>query len=476
MRSYVNFSVALSATFAAIATPIQARQKPLNVVMIVVDDLRPELGCYGVEEVKTPNIDRLSKMGVVFKNAYCNIPVSGASRASLLTGVYPNAPKRFTHFACSASKDMPSAVPISSQFTQSGYHTVSNGKIFHNIDDHAATWSETPWRLYPNGYGKDWAVYNKYKLWANPESANHINPKTKRGPYCESADVEDDAYYDAHVAARGVEDLQRLSKGDKPFLLACGFWRPHLPFNAPKKYWDLYDRDKLSMADNYYRPEGLPKVVTSSGEIRGYADVDLKSEAKRREIKHGYYASVSYVDAQIGKLLDEIERLGLYKNTVVLLFGDHGWHLGEHTFWGKHNLMRNATNVPLIVAAPKGKRGVESESIVEFVDIYPTLCDLCGVSAPESQLDGVSMKPILRNPKATIKESAYVQWGRGTNVIGERYSYSEWRDGDNKRVQMMLFDHKNDPAENRNIASDPQHSDMVEQLSKHIAEWRRELK
>lgn len=437
-----------------------APQRP-NVLLLIADDLRPELGCYGVKDIRTPNIDRLAASGVLFRNAYCNVPVSGASRASLLTGVYPRYPDRFTAFDAWACKDAPEAVPVSRWFTDHGYHTVSNGKIFHNIQDHADSWSEYPWRVHPQGYGKDWAEYNKWELWMNDASGRTIDPKTMRGPFCEAAEVPDSAYDDGKGALRTVADLKRLREAGKPFFLACGFWRPHLPFNAPKKYWDMYRREDIPLAENRFRPEGLPSQVQGSREIVAYARVnDTDDEAFQREAKHGYYASVSYVDAQVGLILDALDSLGLAGNTVVVLLGDHGWHLGEHTFWGKHNLMDRATRVPLIVRAPGMKNGVVRR-VVEFVDLYPTLCELCGLDGPEGQLDGTSLVPLLRNPRKALKEHVYVQWEGGDNAVDVRYNYAEWpkRGGTKDR---MLFDHRKDPQENRNRAADKRYEKVID--------------
>ncbi|BEG98978.1 iduronate-2-sulfatase [Bacteroides sedimenti] len=442
-------NIMLPGLMCCISPILQAKQKP-NVLFLIADDLRPELGCYGVKEIKTPNIDRLAASGILFQNAYCNIPVSGASRASLLTGMYPHYPNRFVQFDASASKDCPEAIPVSQWFTMHDYYTVSNGKVFHNIADHADSWSEYPWRVHPEGYGKDWADYNKWEVWMNSESGHTINPKTMRGPFCEWANVPDSAYDDGKGALRTIADLKRLKMTGKPFFLACGFWRPHLPFNAPRKYWDMYDRNKIPLATNPYRPTDLPGQVKPSQEIFSYARVkDTNEEAFQREAKHGYYASVSYVDAQIGLILQALDELGLRENTIVVLIGDHGWNLGEHTFWGKHNLMDCATHVPLIVRAPGAKTG-KTKSMVEFVDLYPTLCELCALPLPEKQLDGKSFVPILNNPKSKIKEHVYIQWEGGDNIVDNQYSYAEWAKG--KKKDCMLFDHKKDAAENHNIA------------------------
>lgn len=428
----------------------QKIEKP-NVLFLIADDLRPELGCYGVEGIRTPNIDSLASQSVLFTNAYCNIPVSGASRASLLTGLYPLYPDRFTSFDASAEEDCPEAIPISQWFKDNGYYTVSNGKVFHNISDHAETWSETPWRVNPEGYGSDWADFNKWELWLSKESANFIHPRTKRGPFCEAADVDDDAYDDGKATLKTIEDLSRLKEMRKPFFLACGFWRPHLPFNSPKKYWDLYERDSIPLADNFYLPENLPKQVKPSGEVKGYGKVeDTNSLEFQKEAKHGYWASVSYIDQQIGLILQELNRLGLAENTIIVLLGDHGWHLGEHTFWGKHNLMREATHTPLMISIPSGFKG-ECEDIVEFVDIYPTLCDLVNIPYPADQLEGESMIDLLRD-KSREKNDAFIQWERGKNVVDSVYSYTEWKSKNNVLTN-MLFDRCDDIDENKNISS-----------------------
>ena len=439
----------------------------MNVLFIIADDMRPELGCYGVDDVITPHIDKFAGEATVFQNAYCNIPVSGASRASLFTGMYPCYPHRFTAFDASAQKDCPDATPLPECFKKNGYYAVSNGKVFHNIKDHADGWSETPWRVHPEGYGKDWAEYNKWELWQNDESSRYIHPKTLRGPFCESADVSDTTYIDGRVARKTIADLRRLKDKKEPFFLACGFWKPHLPFNAPKKYWDLYKEGDIRPAQNPYRPKGLPKQVSSSGEIRGYGKfTTVKDEAFQREAKQGYYACVSYIDAQIGLILDELERLGLSENTVVVILGDHGWHLGEHGFWGKHNLMNHSTHAPLMVRVP-GEQGGKANGIVEFVDIYPTLCELCGVSVPKHQLQGKSFVPILKDCTSRTKEYAFVQWSGGYNVVSEKYSTAIWLKNDSI-VARMLFDHEADAAENENKADAEGMRDKVRQQEEEI--------
>ena len=407
---YTLFSSISMLAFSSLS--VFSQTEKMNVLFLMADDMRPELGCYGVKEVKTPNIDRFAASGLLFQNAYCNIPVSGASRASLLTGVYPHYPDRFVNYSAYASKDCPTAIPISRWFTSHGYYTISNGKVFHHLSDHANSWSEPPYRKHPDGYDVYWAEYNKWELWMNEASARTINPKTMRGPFCEWAEVPDTAYDDGKLALKAIADLKRLKEQGKPFFMACGFWKPHLPFNAPKKYWDLYDREKIPVANNRFRPKDLPNEVKNSTEIYAYARTTTADDISfQKEAKHGYYACLSYVDAQIGKVLDALDELGLANNTIVVLLGDHGWHLGEHNFLGKHNLMDRSTHVPLIVRVPGLKKG-KTKSMVEFVDLYPTLCELCHLPIPKNQLDGTSFVPILTNLKAKIKDQVYNPMGR----------------------------------------------------------------
>ena len=475
MSSIQSFYFVGVITLVSSAHVYGQKKDKMNVLFIIADDMRPELGCYGIEDIVTPHIDRLAEQATVFQNAYCNIPVSGASRASLFTGVYPCYPERFTAFDANAEKDCPKALSLPECFKKNGYYVISNGKVFHNITDHARSWSEYPWRVYPDGYGKDWAEYNKWELWQNEESSRYIHPKTLRGPFCESADVSDTTYIDGRVAQKTIADLRRLKEMKVPFFLACGFWKPHLPFNAPKKYWDLYKREEIPLATNRFRPEGLPEQVRNSSEIYAYARVADTSDIDfQREVKHGYYACLSYVDAQIGKVLDALDELGLSDNTIVVLLGDHGWNLGEHDFIGKHNLMNTSTHVPLIVRVPGMKKG-KTKSMVEFVDLYPTLCELCKLPVPAEQLSGQSFAGVFKNLKAKTKGEVYIQWEGGDNAVDRRYSYAEWMKGDVKKPS-MLFDHRIDGKENKNRVDEKKYKNKVESLSSFIRIKKSSLK
>jgi iduronate 2-sulfatase len=433
-----------------------------NVLFIAVDDLRPELGCYDHKWIQSPNIDKLAARGTVFSRAYCQVAVCGASRASLLTGLRPT-PKRFLNYQTYAEKDAPGAMTLPEEFRKNGYHCISNGKIFHHKSDTAdRSWSKPPWRPPVGG-----ATY------LHPESKSMIGGKKKRGPVFEAPDVPDNAYPDGQTADKTIMDLKRMKEAGKPFFLACGFVKPHLPFYAPKKYWDLYDRKKISVADNQYKPKNAPKALKGSGESHSYHNRGIKynSDEWHRSCRHGYYACVSYVDAQIGRVMQELDRLGLRENTIVILWGDHGWHLGEHNFWGKHNVMHLATNSPMIVAGPEVQAGQKSDKLVEFVDIYPSLCEMAGIATANEGLQGTSFKPLLTAPERPWKEAAFSKFGSAVSVITDRYNYAEFKNG-----ERMLYDLEKDASENVNIAGVAEHQTLVKQLSQMLEEgWRTAL-
>lgn len=430
-----------------------------NVLFIAVDDLRCELGCYGHEIVKSPNIDRLAASGTVFERAYCMVAVCGASRASMMTGIRPSK-SRFTSYLTRASEDTPNAKTLNTYFKERGYTTMNNGKMFHHADDNNDGWSIPAWR--PHGIAS-------FKL---PENVKAIRETGKiRGVPYECADVPDNAYADGATADKSIADMRQLAAGDKPFFLAVGFLKPHLPFCAPKKYWDLYDEDDIKLPENYrYVPKDSPSAaVHNFGELRAYIGVPAKgpvSDEMAHNLIHGYYACVSYTDAQIGRLLDELERLGIADNTIVVLWGDHGWNLGEHTMWCKHCVFENSMHAPLLVRAPGMKPG-RTDAPVEFIDVYPTLCQLSGGS-PFDQLQGQSLVPLLKDAQAEWKPAAIGRFGAGDTIRTDRYRYSEFHDRKGNSMGRMLYDHKTDPRENVNISEHPEMKEIVERLSKEL--------
>ena len=437
-----------------------AGKKRPNVLFIAVDDLRPQLGCYGHKQMLSPNIDRLGAEGVIFLRSYCQVPVCGASRASLMTGVRPTA-NRFLGYNTWAEKDLPGALSIAKHFRNNGYHTISNGKIFHHRTDCLDGWSEEPWR--PKGGWRNYLLEKNKKL-------TEKNPDRK-GPAYEAADVPDNAYFDGMIADKGISDLRLMKKMDEPFFLALGFLKPHLPFNAPKKYWDLYKREEIDLADNPFRPKGAPDAALHNwGELRAYHDIPPKgplSDDMARTLVHGYYACVSYTDAQIGRVLAELDRLGLWDDTVVVLWGDHGWNLGEHSLWCKHCNFETSLHSPLIVRAPGIKAGGRTNALTEYLDIYPSLCELCELPLP-GHLQGKSFVPLLKNPNLPWQKAVFSRYFKGDSVKTDRYRYTEWRDRNGNVYARMLYDHSIDLVENVNIAERPENKEVVKKLSKMI--------
>ncbi len=420
-----------STLLAASAAPARP-----NILFIAIDDLRPELGCYGAAHVKSPNIDRLASQGLLLNRAYCQVPVCGASRASLMTGILP-LPNRFTTHLSRADEDAPGAATLPQVFKEAGYTTLSNGKVFHNsADTKARSWSDGTW-----------SSGQSHSTSLDPATAATKSAAGRTRMY-ESPDVPDNAYGDGKVAEKTIADLQRLKTAGKPFFLACGFIRPHMPFYAPKKYWDLYDRKTIALAENRRRPTDAPAGLKGSGEYRTYSFGDYadSTDEFHRMMRHGYYASTSYADKLVGDVLAELTRLGLADNTIVVLWGDHGWNLGEHDFWGKHNTLNTAVRVPLILKIPGNTSGQKSDALVGVYDLFPTLCSLAGLPIPAT-VQGRSFAALLTDPLQKFRDSVYTRFGQGDAVVTENLIYTSYgADGD------MLYDLKSDPAENRNLA------------------------
>ncbi|WP_204344043.1 sulfatase [Psychroserpens algicola] len=423
-------------------------QKPVNVLFIAIDDLRPELGCYDAPQIKSPSIDKLAQEAIVFNRAYCNIPVCGASRASLLTGILPTK-TRFIDYRAKAEEDVPNAKTLPGIFKDAGYTSISNGKIFHyNKDVQEASWSRNPWM--PDG---------GHRVSYDPETTK-VLLKSGNGRVYEAPEVDNSAYPDYKIAQKTINDLRNFKASGEPFFMACGFFRPHMPFYAPKKYWDLYDRDSIEIADNRHLPENAPKLLRGSGEFKSYSFGEYKpnTDEFHKMMRHGYYACVSYVDELVGEVLGELETLGLAENTIVVLWGDHGWHLGEHEFWGKHNTLHNALQVPLIVKVPGKSKGQQTKALVESVDIYPTLCDLANLDTPE-YIMGKSFKSVLDNPKQSFRENAYARFKKADAIVTEDFTYSLYENGDE-----MLYNRKLDPKENKNVVEDDTYRDVLEDM------------
>ncbi|MDX1283370.1 MAG: sulfatase [Draconibacterium sp.] len=445
--------------------------KQKNVLFIAVDDLRLQAGVYGQEMMHTPGLDRLGEEGVVFNRAYCNVPVCGASRASLMSGVRPTN-TRFINYHTKKDVDLPNVPSLAKWFKKHGYLTFSNGKIYHHTSDDLDAWSEKPFNPNRSKHGEKWGMYQK-------QESIDIIKKTKKRPAWEDADVDDTGYPEGLLAEKVIGDLKELSKQDKPFFMSIGFWKPHLPFNAPKKYWDLYKPEDIKLADNPYIPEGAPKQAMHTwGELRKYHDMPEKESMDDEDAKkliHGYYASVSYTDAQIAKLLATLDELGIRENTVVILWGDHGWHLGEHTLWCKHCNFDRVMNAPIMVSAPGYSKGVKTNSITEFIDIYPSLCELCEVPLP-GHLDGTSFVPALKNPKKSVKDYAYIRYHKGESIVSENFNYTEWYNYKIGKVDArMLYNLEKDPKENVNVSEEKAYKKTVSKMSSLLAKMRNQL-
>jgi iduronate 2-sulfatase len=489
MKSSFRFLLLVLAAWTA-----RAADRP-NILFFAVDDLRAEFGAYGASYIKSPNLDRIAKAGITFNRAYCQQAVCSPTRSSLMTGTRPDTTKVWdlvTHFRTA----LPNVVTLGQHFKNNGYFVQGMGKIYHGGFDDAPTWT-VPWQQ-PRGQAYGLAenlALNQRQFVAGPDGAapkkkgsknqqakKAATPPGSRGPAFEGADVPDNTFHDGKVAELAVETLRDLGRKSEPFFLAVGFVKPHLPFVSPKKYWDLYDPAKIQLASNKYRPKDAPDyAIQGGGELRSYHGIPANSipDDLARQLKHGYYAAISYMDAQVGKVLDELDRLGLAKNTIVILWGDHGWKLGEHDAWCKHTNCENDTNVPLLLSVPGMKnQGARSNALVEFVDIYPTLSELAGLSLP-SHLEGRSFKPLLDDPNRAWKTAAFSQYPRsndGRQLMGyamrtQRYRFVVWvgRNDHSKVDAIELYDHQFDPQENQNIARLPANAALVEQL---MTQWR----
>jgi arylsulfatase A-like enzyme len=515
-----------------ISNAVIAQKKPTskpNILFIAVDDLKPLLGCYGNTLVKSPNIDRLAKMATVFDRNYCQQAICGPTRASIMTGTRPDATKIW-NLTTQMRDANPNTLTLPQYLISQGYTTSGIGKIYHpssaigGVDP--LSWSipylkakesdfptefgmpangqyqlpETKARMTPD-------IIAERKKQSKDLAANDENPKSIKGPSTECMDLPDNAYQDGVNALLAKDQIIALSKSDKPFFMAVGFSKPHLPFVAPKKYWDLYKREDMPIAPFQEHSKNGPLIAYhQSGELRNYIDIPefatlpsdslrigLKIE-KQRELIHGYHAAISYMDAQVGILLNTLESLGTLDNTIVVLWGDHGWHLGDHDLWHKHTNFEQATRAPLIIAGPGIKAG-KTSSLTEFVDIFPTICDLAGVAIPKN-LDGKSLKPLMLNNKTKGKEYSISQYPRklkklemikkgyadskmmGYSLRTDQYRYTIWMNNftskdtfnESQVYASEMYDYVKDPLEKVNVVNDRNYTSISAGLkSKMIA-------
>lgn len=446
-------------------------RKP-NVLFVVVDDLRVQLGCYGMPWVHSPNLDQFAAMSLRFERAYCQQAVCAPSRCSVLSGCRPDTMTIYD-LETPLRQAMPDVLSLPEHFKANGYETVSIGKVYHHAKDDLQGWSKEPFQSQGDWKGRGYLTDEALAALAKGDEERKASGDFRRGlgPPFEAADVPDEAYHDGKDAAAAVEELRRLSRLDQPFFLALGFHKPHLPFNAPKRYWDLYDPNTLPAAENPFAPQGATEFsLTNYEELRGYFGVPKEGDLPEdlaRKLVHGYCACVSYMDAQFGKVMDELKRLGLWDTTAVVIWGDHGWKLGEHNSWCKHTNFEIDTRAPLLARSPTMKaQGQVTKALVEFVDLYPSLCDLCGLSIP-AHCEGLSFAPLLDHPELPWKTAAFSQfprWGvMGYAMRTDRYRYIEWRETGTHRVRAReLYDHVQDPQENVNRVDSASESLLAE--------------
>jgi len=481
-------TMALGAAAAAVPlgeTGAAVQPKRKNVLFIAVDDLRPQLGCYGNGQMISPRIDRLARDGILFERAYCQQPICMATRASLFSGYRPDHARIYN---CDPLQSLaPDALTLNRHFERNGYALWATGKLYHYVEDHEAQFGsrwvnpDGPW--VGSGYITDDAIAEVREL-EKAEKAQGISASGK-GPAYEMADVPDNAYADGAKTDLAIERLRRFQKGDRPFFMAVGYKKPHLPFVAPIKYWDMYPPGKIKLADNPFLPANATEYTAYNfSELRSYAGIPkddrVLDDALSRKLIQGYCACVTYVDTQIGRLLDALDRLSLRESTVIVLWGDHGWKLGEHGMWCKHTPFELDCRVPMIFSAPGTHRpGTRTAALSEYVDIYPTLCELCGLEIP-GHLEGDSLVPLFRNPARSWKKAAFTQWPKiarrdpekvitGYSLKTDRYRYTEWtRNKTGEVLAREMYDHRADPKENVNIAGLAENNARVSELHGHL--------
>ncbi|GAB5405840.1 MAG: sulfatase [Aureliella sp.] len=494
MMNHKNLVASLLITLVAFAPPAEGQTneaKRPNVLLILVDDLKPALGCYGNELAKTPNLDALAGRGMRFDLAYCNQAVCAPSRFTLMLGSHSTSTGLYG-LGSQLREIVPDAVTMPQYFAKHGYRTESLGKVFHighgNYGDPASFsiphYKEKVIEYADPTSSPDGKLTREEAMFQNVKAPAAGMNSLPRGAAFEKPDVDDEAYADGRVAAETIRRLRSAKDREQPFFIAVGFARPHLPFSAPKKYWDLYDARSFPLASNSDLPEGSPKVAQKrGGEIRNYFPVPDKtdprkiSDAVARELIHGYYASMSYVDAQIGKVIEELDRLELADNTIIVLWGDHGFHLGDLGIWTKHTNYEQANRIPILITAPGvTKAGSSTKQLAESVDIFPTLAELAGLPVPKppQPIDGVSLVPVLKEPTARVRDHAFHAYPKrtlGRAIRTERYRMVQWRAIGNPdgAAEYELYDYRDDPLESRNLAE--QRPEVLEELKQILAQY-----
>lgn len=481
-----------------------------NILFVSIDDLRPTLGAYGDTIAITPNIDQLAAEGMTFRQTFTQVAVCAPSRASLMTGLRPDS-THVWHLGDKFRDINPNTVTMPQYFSKFGYHTVNLGKIFHNYMPDSISWDEPDLR--PAKYMRaDWLERDGETFYISKEINSSQTKKRdsllelrpiryadgwNTGPAWEAAEVHDTMYYDGAQTELAKKTLTRLAKMENPFYMGLGYFRPHLPFAVPKKYWNLYDPEKIPLASNPKVPKNAPgHTMNSMYELRhydGFNKIGHPESSYRmgqdtsRILKHGYYASVSYVDALLGNLIAHMKKIGIYENTIIIIWGDHGWKLGDHNSWGKMTNYNIDLKVPMIIRYPSQEnRGAQTYEITELIDMFPSLCELAGIEIPD-YMQGTSFVPLIKEPERQWKNAAFSQFHRrpqhssdgkrymGYSINTKEYHYIEWYAWDSKtgtRGELKsteLFDCVNDPNETVNIAEERKFGKVVAGLSEQLA-------
>ena len=445
----------------------EKKQKP-NILFIAIDDLRPELGCYGKKMIKSPNIDDLASEGVVFMHHYVQVPTCGASRYAMLTGLLPDDRVALSNQACvkklTYKPESEKPETFIHYLKQNGYYTVGIGKISHYPDGYVYGYLEPKSNVRELPYSWDEMLFNPGK-WGTAHNAffgysdgtnrNELNNMVK--PY-EKGNVNDTGYVDGLTAELAILKLQELKNRKQPFFLGVGFFKPHLPFNSPEKYWNMYNENEIPLAPVRYIPENVsPLSLHNSAEFNHYKLGEEKASLKgpvsksyEKKLRHAYFACVSYVDAQVGKVLDELKRLGLDKNTIVIVWGDHGWHLGDQLVWGKHTVFEKALRSTLIIKTPgEGLHGVKNNNIVSEIDIYPTICELCNLPVPDD-VEGKSFARLLKKNINNWDNTAFSYYRNGISMRTQDFRFTVYFRNHKKVYE--LYDHRNTEIEAVNVA------------------------
>ncbi|KLU02066.1 Choline-sulfatase [Rhodopirellula islandica] len=451
-----------------------------NVLLFYIDDLRPQTSDYGHSSMQTPNFDALAAAGVRFENAYCQVPTCGASRASLFTALYPTV-ERFPNFFTWAERDAADVKTLPQRFKEAGYTTISNGKVFHHKKDtDDRSWSEPAWRpktsgrTFYNDATKEWKKKREQTI-----KGKNAQERKEKVPMWEAGEVDVMDTHDGTIAARTMADLERLSKQDQPFFLACGLAKPHMPFYSPKETYDRYPLAEVRLAENRRLPQPMPDEFRLVREQFAYVPmtldlsrrVEYNSDEYHQRMRQGYYASVTQADDLMGRVFAKMRELNLDQNTLVVVLGDHGWLLGEHNSWAKNQLLHDALRTAMWMKGPGIAKDAVIPSHVEFVDVHPTLCELAGIEIKDA-IHGKSFASLLSNPTQVHREDAYTRFGPGDALTTEDHFFVRWRaDGASDRAGVeheLLVDRKADPLHQHNVSGQPQYEAIQNQLREKL--------